>query len=138
LGVLISLGKGVPRDDVDAAGWLRKSAEMGNADAQARLGALYESGRGVMNDDEAAASWYRKSAEQGNALGQYHLGEAYLMGHGVPPSNVDAYMWLMLSADAGFKDAADRLDALGKIMPPEQIDQARTRAAEWTAQHGRR
>ena len=123
---------------MDAAGWLRRAAEQGNAEAQARLGAVYEEGRGVMNDDELAASWYRKSAEQGNALGQYHLGDAYLLGHGVTQSNVDAYMWFTLSAESGFQDAAERLDALAKLMRPEEIDEARARAAEWTAQHSRR
>jgi len=60
------------------------------------------------------------------------------MGHGVSSSNVDAYMWFTLSAQAGFKDAAERLEALEKIMPSEQIDLARNKAAQWSAQHSRR
>jgi hypothetical protein len=47
-------------------------------------------------------------------------------------------MWFTLSAQSGFKDAADRLEALSKLMRPEQIDEARGRAAEWTTQHTRR
>jgi len=56
----------------------------------------------------------------------------------VPQSVTDAYMWFTLAAQGGFPDAAEKLDPLAKQMAPEQIDEARRRAAEWAAGHSAR
>jgi hypothetical protein len=57
-------GNGVPKDDVEAVKWYRKSAEQGNADAQYNLGVCYEYGYGVPKDHAEALKWYLKPAEQ--------------------------------------------------------------------------
>ena len=59
-------GRGVEKDETEAAIWYRKAAEQGNATAQLMLGSMYANGRGVKKHKLAAIKWYRKAAEQGN------------------------------------------------------------------------
>jgi len=66
-------GRGVARDDAEAASWYRKAAEQGLAVAQNNLGRMYELGRGVERDKDKAALWYRKAAEQSFALAREGL-----------------------------------------------------------------
>jgi len=67
LGLMYSVGKGIPRDDEEAFYWLTESAEQGNAEAQLHLGFVYENGKGTPQDYEKALYWFTKSAEQGDA-----------------------------------------------------------------------
>ncbi len=61
---MYSNGRGVPKDEVVAVNWFRKSADQGNAQAQRNLGSMYEYGRGVPKSETEAVNWYRKSADQ--------------------------------------------------------------------------
>jgi uncharacterized protein len=58
LGVMYKDGRGVPRDDVEAATWLRKAADQGFSRAQFAMGVMYQNGRGVPQDDAEAVRWY--------------------------------------------------------------------------------
>ena len=46
------------RSDGSAAGWYRKAARRGVAQAQFSLAYFFEQGRGVKRSDAAAAMWY--------------------------------------------------------------------------------
>ena len=66
-----SLGKnyeagrsGLKQSYAEAANWYRKSADQGNAYAQASLGILYHSGKGLPHDDVRAEMWFIVSAER--------------------------------------------------------------------------
>jgi len=50
-------GRSVPQDYAEAVKWYRKSAEQGNAPAQACLGESYSSGQGVPKDYVEAYKW---------------------------------------------------------------------------------
>ena len=69
LGRMYAVGQGVEQNLGTAAGWYRKAAEKGVADASYRLGALYEHGKGVPSDMEYAYGWYSVAAHVGNAKG---------------------------------------------------------------------
>jgi uncharacterized protein len=65
-----SLGKnyeagrsGLKQDYAIAASWYQKSADQGNAYAQASLGILYHSGKGLPHDDVQSEMWLIISAE---------------------------------------------------------------------------
>ena len=73
LGFSYSTGQGVPRDYAQAAAWLRKAAEQGDAKAQYNLGVLYHDSLGVPQDYAQAAVWWRKAAASGDELAQYEL-----------------------------------------------------------------
>ncbi len=121
-------GKGVPKDDSEAAKWFSKAAEQGHARAQCWLGVVYECGVGVPQNLIEAKGWYRKSAEQGNVqaqmayadyLGksaeavkwyrkaaeqthvgaQYVLGDCYYKGEGVAKDYAEAVKWYRKAAE---------------------------------------
>ena len=66
LGVMYSIGDGVPQDYKEAAKWFTKAAEQGYANAQYSLGVMYRDGDGVPQDYKEAVKWYTKAAEQGD------------------------------------------------------------------------
>jgi len=114
-----------------AATWLRKAAEQGNADAQYGLGVAYDKGHGVAQDSRQAANWFRKAAEQGNTNGQVSLGLMYYNGQDVPKDIVLAYALFNLAAEAGESMAVAARDLAAKEMTPEQIDEGEEVASQW-------
>ena len=80
---------------------LVRSAEQGDAVAQAALGVSYALGEGVPEDDGEAIRWFRLAADQGNARAQYNLGLMYANGEGVPEDDGEAVRWYRLAADQG-------------------------------------
>ncbi len=79
-----------PSTPADVAEW-QKSADQGDADAQALLGYCYSNGEGVPKDYKQAVVWYQKAADQGLADAQALLGACYHFGEGVPKDYVAAY-----------------------------------------------
>ncbi len=92
---------GYPRDEQQAAHWLSRAAEAGNAYAQMTVGDLYAAGTGVPRDLRQAALWRNRAAEQGNAAAQAKLGEMFLKGEGVSRDDRQAERWLAHAADQG-------------------------------------
>lgn len=73
LGEIFFDGRGVTKDEFQAAGWFRQAAEKGMAPAQARLGWMLWKGRGVRRDTAEADVWLRRAVAQGDAAGQQTL-----------------------------------------------------------------
>jgi hypothetical protein len=90
---------------------IRKAAEQGDADAQAKLGSSYYIGQGVPRNYSQAFYWYSKAAEQGNALAQSNLGVMYHNGQGVPQDDAQAVAWSRKGAEQGDADAQNNLGA---------------------------
>jgi TPR repeat protein len=153
LGFMYFQGQGVPKDDAEAAKWLRRAAEHGDAYDQFAVGAILRV-EGAVHDDAEAAKWLRRTAEQGNVLSQAMLSLMYDRGEGVPQDYVLAYMWFNLSAaDAnaeagevaeiarryGFELGEVRKaplvkkyrDELAAKMTPDQIAEAQRLARQW-------
>ena len=72
-GVSYDNGRGLERNYVQAAYWIRKSADGGNAVAMRNLGKMYEQGRGVPQDKQQAIFWFRKAADLGDTGAAIHL-----------------------------------------------------------------
>lgn len=89
-----------------------RTAQIGDAWAQADLGTAYELGVGVILDPERAAAWYLKAADQGYAGAQANLGVLYGNGNGVKYDRQVALYWLKRAAAQGDKVAQDNLRAL--------------------------
>jgi len=114
-------GEGVPVSRAEAARWLRRASDKGNAQAQALLAGLYMTGLNLQAGDgspshsdqlfeqdvagdpdfTAAHALAVKSAEGGSPNGQALL--AYILTVGPPAlRNLDeAYKWYLKSAEAG-------------------------------------
>ncbi|MCH7555460.1 MAG: sel1 repeat family protein, partial [Proteobacteria bacterium] len=115
----------------DAAALCRPLAEAGSADAQAIMGTLHQNGQAVARDYAEAARWFDLSARQGHVEAQFNLAALYNYGAGVARDLVEAYAWYDLAADAGNGDAAAGRALVEKRLTPEQVTQAKGRAAEF-------
>ena|SRR5579859_2136263 len=120
----------------------RAAAEQGDPEAQFTMGAVYDMRSRLWlpsdapkKDDAIAAQWYRASANQGNGCGQFYLAGMYETGHAVERDDVVADMWYCLAISALHTTLADdatrKRDDIEKRITPEQIAEARRRAAEW-------
>lgn len=105
LGLMYHDGSGVVANDVKAAAWFRKAADLGHAGAQSFLGNMYRHGTGVPQDDTLAATWNQKAAEQGLGIAQMTLGGMYLSGKGLPKDGVKAVFWMRKAANQGLDGA---------------------------------
>jgi TPR repeat protein len=108
---------------------LRRLAERGDAEAQARLGWMYLNGEGIPLDFAEGVRWTRLAANQHLARAQFCLGLLYQHGQGVSQDNVEAVKWYRLAAEQGLAQAQFNLgDAFlyGKGVP-----QNHTEAAKW-------
>jgi TPR repeat protein len=91
---------------------IQLQAEIGNAQAQSRLGMAYLGGDGVPKNPAQAFYWFKKAAEQGNAWGEGGVGTAYINGEGVAKDEKEAFKWFKKAADQGFFPAQDQLGVL--------------------------
>ena len=88
-------GEGTEKSKEKAEFWFKKSAELGNADAQLYLGMLYLENE----EDSKAIYWYKKSAIQGNLVAQYLLAESYYSGDGVKQDYDQVAFWCSKAAN---------------------------------------
>lgn len=72
----------VEKNDVAAASWYGKSAQLGHAASQVKLGNLYREGRGVAMNPAMAVTLYTSAQKQGYSDAYVPLAEMYLKGWG--------------------------------------------------------
>lgn len=100
-------GVGVTADAVEAAKWLTRAAEAGDAEAQYSLGESYQYGTGDdgagktrVVDASFAFMWYMRSAVEGDhPLAIYKIGFCYFVGCGVAVNVDEAVEWLARGAN---------------------------------------
>lgn len=80
-------------------------AEVGNTQAQLKLGLIYDHGDETVRDPAKALSWYRKAADHGHADAQCILGLKYYKGRHVGVDYIEAAHYFLLAADQGNADA---------------------------------
>jgi uncharacterized protein len=112
LGITYSDGRGVTRDDREAATWFRRAAEQGLVQAQFNLGDMYLKGQGVTQNYSEAAKWFRRAAEQGDWEAQSYLGMMYQKGQGVTQNYSEAATWYQLAAEQGLVQAQFNLGVM--------------------------
>ena len=94
LGMQFWRGRGVMRNDAEAAQWFARAAEQNHGDAMTDLAAMYRLGEGVEKDTRRAFALSMKAAEMGNATAQFDVGQAYQQGVGVTKDMIHARYWL--------------------------------------------
>ena len=102
-------GKGVPKDEVEAAKWCRKAAEQGDADAQHNLGLMYAKGEGVPKDVVEAYAWFLLAKANGENLERPN----------------------------GKEEVSELIFSLEKMLTAEQVEKGQARAAELHRLHPR-
>lgn len=101
LGVTYARGEGVGKDEVAAAKWYRKAAELGNPEGEFNLGSVYYNGQGVEKDPTEALKWWRQAGEHGMTNAQVLLGTVYYRGEGVAKDYAKALKWIRKAAERG-------------------------------------
>ena len=95
---------------------IRRSAELGSAEDQFKMGAFYEFGlKSIPKDLNEATKWYRKAAAQGHALAQQ--GWEDLSRNGASPSSFEA-----IQLDSR---RLSRMQVVGSVVLNEMDEQAR-------------
>jgi WD40 repeat protein/uncharacterized caspase-like protein len=112
IGVLYSVGFGVPQDDMQAIAWYLKAAAQGDSEAERSIGLSYDNGRGVSKDKNQAIFWYIKAANHGNRNAQDELGQHFDEGDGVTQDYKQAFLWYNKAAANGWFVAQQHLAAL--------------------------
>lgn len=130
IGWLYDNGKGVTRDQVEAARWYRLAAEQGHEIGQFNTGLMYEKGLGVRQDHAEATRWYRLAAEQGHKSAQFNLGVMYYGGKGVTKDYTTAYIWFSIAATNGVNGAVRARDIVQRRMSPSDLSRAKGRVRE--------
>ncbi|WP_109488843.1 tetratricopeptide repeat protein [Occallatibacter savannae] len=94
-------GKGVVRDEKQAAYWYEKAANSGDPNAQLQIGFFYEAGIGVVRDSSRATAWFQRAAAGGSVQAKVNLGVAYIWGAGVRKDPVLGVQFLRAAAEQG-------------------------------------
>jgi len=129
LGMLLSGGRGLPRDPIGAGRSFHQACDLGLESACSNLvnmvatdgdgvllepcrrgdgrscfmlGSLYYGGQGVRRNLEYSATLFQQSCTAGYTRGCGQLGESYLFGEGVPKDMVKARQILENACDAGY------------------------------------
>lgn len=80
--------------------WLRRAADLGDAQAQYRLGLRYLEGRGAARrEPREAAVWFERAARSGHAGAQFELGRLFSSGPAAQPERAQAL--IEQAAEAG-------------------------------------
>ena len=118
--MLNGTGTGIPKSDVKALEWLRKSAGQGQKKAQYYLGGAFRYGKyGLPRDDKQAVMWLRRSALQEYGDAEYALGLAYFEGWGVARDPGEAFGWFRRSARHGNAEALQVVRRIeSQLKPP--------------------
>ena len=110
-------GKGVPKDEVEAAKWCRKAAEQGDVDAQHNLGLMYAKGEGVLKDEVEAHVWFllaKANRDEGDKSSSSH----------------SALSSLLLAKENGDEGDSKVVSSLEERLTAEQKEKGQARAAE--------
>ena len=138
LGNMYNMGRGVRKNDREAAKWHRRAADQGNLGGMFTLGAIYEKGTGVIQDYKEALKWYRKAADQGHNSAQSILGRIYEDGKVTPQDKVLAHMWYNVAHANDFPLVEFSRARVEKTMTAAEIAEAQILARRCMEQNYKR
>jgi len=104
---------------------LRRSAALGNAEAQYKLGLSFAEGNGVLQDEVQAVKWFRRAADQGHGVSQFDLAVMYDKETGVSYDPVEAAKWYRKAAeqgDAGGQYNLGIMYVMGDNVPQDYVE----------------
>jgi hypothetical protein len=112
-------------------------AEKGDPEAMFCMAIKYRNRQQV--DDVQATRWFLNGAEAGHPGSMFHAGVAVWSGRGIAQDKVEGYKWLDLSVKLSSIDKRPYAvhgpltaqDGLTRVLSPQQIAEAKKRAADW-------
>ncbi|OEU60463.1 MAG: hypothetical protein BA870_10345 [Desulfuromonadales bacterium C00003094] len=120
---------GVQKDLGRAFDLFKRSADLGHAKGQFKVGYFFYLGKHVTKDVAQAALWFGKSAQQGYAPAQANLGAMYRNGDGVEQDDQLALKWLQKAASQGHAGGQNGLGSL--YQTGQGVPQNDALAFEW-------
>ncbi len=121
LGICYTAGKGVPKDEAEAAECARKLADNPDREQLRAFGLALSQvaekmksltqglacyyGLAVPQDYSEAVKWFRRAADLGQPEAHFYLGRCYADGQGVPKDVVEAVKWFRKAAEQGLAEA---------------------------------
>ncbi len=133
LGALYERGVGVPKSLAQAKTWYEKAAKSGNRKAMHNLAVLLADTNSGQPNYKEAARWFREGATYGLTDSQYNLAVLLEQGMGVAKNVKEAATWFAVASAQGDTGAAERLDALKKLLSPGDIAMALDAARKYRA-----
>lgn len=127
-------GRGIAKNDREAAVWVSRAAGLGHAAAQYNLALLYGKGEGVPKNEAEMVYWCRLAADRGYAQAQLSLASFYARGRGVNRDDVEAYKWLLLAGAQGNEVARRNYSVLERQLSAEERSESQRRAREYQPQ----
>ena len=110
----------------------RTLAELGDANAQFRLGYMYHKGEGVPRNYQEAFEQYRLAAKQRHTEALYEIGNLKSIGRDLEEQDaVRIHACWSLAAEQGHEKAAEARDELETRMPHDWIIKAQKIAQYW-------
>ena len=101
LALSYQLGRGTPKNSVEAVRLYKISAEMGFAEAQFSYGLCLQRGDGIPCNPVEAFTWLKRAADAGFADAQCNVGLALETGHGVEEDKALGVVYLRRAVDQG-------------------------------------
>jgi TPR repeat protein len=88
------MGRGVPKDEAEAARWFSKAAEAGQPTAQFMLGQWYRDGRGGIQQDYVTAyKWFALAVYGGNQIDGRNFLKSKLTAEQIANADKQAAQW---------------------------------------------
>jgi TPR repeat protein len=118
---MLEFGKGVKKDEPQAARLYKKAAYLRHDVSQTRYGLILEKGKfGVKTDLKEAVRSYKTASDQGSPEGMFNFADMLEFGKGVPKNPNAAIQLYKLAAQKGHSKSVAYLRFLmtqGVIMP---------------------
>lgn len=137
LGFAFLVGRGAPKDPVQARFWLRKAADQLDYTADTKLAEMLRDGEGGDVDLSGAFSRFAKLAfNKGETLAQIDMAAAFANGQGAEQDWFTAYKWFQIASMTMSKpDSNDNLnkmmDVVKKHLTKKETTEATEQALEW-------
>ncbi len=93
--------------------------------------AIRQTGTTQTSSQSSHVDEIRAKAEMGDARAQFNLGLMHYGGHFVAQDYIEACKWFILAAEQAEKGALAYREGMSALLTPEQIAEARKRAADF-------
>lgn len=123
-----------PQDYGKAVKLIREAANAEYSEAQYVLAEMYLNGHGITQNYGNAVKFLRLAVNQGNVNAMTELGDILALGTAYPKDIYRAHVLFNIAAVRGAPKAAEKRDALAKVMKIEELLQAQTEAEKYVEQ----
>lgn len=113
VGVCLTEGIGIDRDEKDGLNWLQRASSLDSAQAHYEVATLMFMGTAEVEEDEPGAfALFEKAAAKDHASGMFMVADCLLEGVGCEPDAAKAVPLLLAAAEKGHRGARQHLRQL--------------------------